>query len=220
MSPCVGIKRSEILGSREARQRVLNDTEIRAVWNATEGLGYPLSPFVRLLLLTGQRLRECAEMQWPEVDFDKAIWVVPSERMKGDTAHEVPLAPIAVEILKGLPRWSGPYVLSTTGGTRPISGFSKFKVRLDAAMPKPITGWRFHDLRRSMRTALSGLPIPNNVAELCIAHAQHGLHKVYDQHRYEDKKRRAFELWADRLRSIVNPPVDDGIIQMSTARRH
>jgi len=73
------------------------------------------------------------------------------------------------------------------------------KLRIDAAMPDA-TPWRFHDLRRTMRTGLSGLPVPNNVAELVIAHAQPGLHKVYDLHTYREEKRRALELWA-----FVNP---------------
>src|SRR5262249_21989719 len=149
-SPCMAVKPNEIIGAREARQRVLNDAEIRALWQATEGPGYPAAPFVRLLLLTGQRLREVAEMRWNEVDLERALWTIRPERMKGDAAHEVPLTHAAVEILNALPRWIGPCVFSTTGGERPISGFSKLKLKIDAVIAKPIEPWRFHDLRRTM----------------------------------------------------------------------
>jgi integrase len=205
ISPCTGVKTSEVVGKKEPRQRVLNDTEIRAVWTAAESLGYPAAPFIRMLLITGQRLREVAEMRWAEIDLDKALWTIPPERMKGDAAHEIPLPPTAVEILKGLPRWHGDFVFSTSGGARPIGGFSKMKLRIDKAMKGPIAPWRFHDARRTMRTGLGALPVPNNVAELCIAHAQPGLHRTYDLHSYRDEKRRAFELWAARLLSIVEP---------------
>ena len=60
-----------------------------------------------------------------------------------------------------------------------------------------------------MRTGLSALPIPDRVRELVIAHAQPGLHQVYDLHSYRQEKRHALNLWAARLRSIVNPPADN-----------
>ena len=60
-----------------------------------------------------------------------------------------------------------------------------------------------------MRTGLSALPVPDLVRELVIAHTKPGLHKVYDQHAYESEKRHALELWAARLRNIVEPPADN-----------
>jgi integrase len=201
-SPFAGVQVSALAGHTEPRQRVLSDSEIRTLWQAT-GLGYPAGPFIKMLLITGQRLREVANAQWQEFDLDAGLWTIPPERMKGDAAHEVPLPPVAVEILRSLPRFPGPFVFSTTGGERPIGGFSSMKLRIDAGMAEPMAPWRFHDLRRTMLTALGALPVPNNVAELCIAHAQPGLHKVYDRHGYRDEKRRAFELWADRLQEII-----------------
>jgi len=65
--------------------------------------------------------------------------------------------------------------------------------------------WVVHDLRRTMRTHLSALPIDDRVRELVIAHRQTGLHAIYDQHAYTDEKRHALELWTTRLHSIVAP---------------
>jgi hypothetical protein len=56
-----------------------------------------------------------------------------------------------------------------------------------------------------VRTGLWALPVPDLVRELVIAHTKPGLHKVYDQHIYLDEKRHALELWAGRLRDIVQP---------------
>jgi integrase len=127
--------------------------------------------------------------------------------MKSDAAHLVPLADDVVAILESLPRFKrGDYLFSTTFGARPVRGFNKPKVRLDRAMRAEIgemEPWTTHDIRRTMRTGLSALPVAPTVAELVIAHAQRGMHKVYDQHSYADEKRRALELWAERLREIV-----------------
>jgi len=50
--------------------------------------------------------------------------------------------------------------------------------------------------------------VPDLVRELVID-TKPGLHKVYDQHAYESEKRHALELWAARLRNIVEPPADN-----------
>ena len=73
-----------------------------------------------------------------------------------------------------------------------------------------------HDIRRTMRTHLSALPITDRVRELVIAHAQPGLHKVYDQHAYlEPEKRHALELWAARLPdSIVAPAQGANVVAL------
>ncbi len=163
--------------------------------------------------MTGQRLREVANAEWKEFDLDQAVWTIPATRMKGNAAHEVPLPGAVADMLRTLPRGTGPFVFSTTGGRRPVSGFSKAKERLDGLLAD-VGPWTFHDLRRTMRTNLGGLPVPTNVAEMCIAHAQPGLHKVYDRHSYRDEKRRAFELWAARLLSIVEPRKTTNVLQI------
>jgi integrase len=214
-SPCADVKPAALIGAPEARQRVLSDSEMLAVWRASEGLSYPVAPFMRLLLLTGQRLREVAEMQWSEIDFDKALWTIPAGRMKADSAHVVPLSQDVVAIIESLPRWTGSFVFSTTGGARPISGFSKIKLRIDAALAEAIPAWRFHDLRRTMRTGLSALRVPDTVSELCIAHTQKGLHKIYDQHTYLDEKRHAFDAWANHVLAICEPGGQGNVVPIA-----
>jgi hypothetical protein len=63
-----------------------------------------------------------------------------------------------------------------------------------------------HDLRRTVRTRLSSLRIPDAVAEMVIGHGRKGLQRVYDQHKFIDEMREALEAWNARLRAIVNPP--------------
>src|SRR5262249_15244392 len=96
---------------------------------------------------------------------------------------------------------------TTTGGAKPINGFSKAKERMDKL--SGVTGWVIHDLRRTVRTHFSALPVQDLVRELVIAHAKPGLHKVYDLHAYRDEKRHCLEEWEKRLLTIINPPPDD-----------
>jgi integrase len=213
-NPCERVNASELVGETTARQRVLTEHELRLIWQATEGTvldAYPLAPFIRLLLLTGARRSEVAQMAWPELDLDQALWVIPRGRIKTDIAHAIPLSILAVDLLRTLPTFNwGKFVLSTTAGRRPISGFMKLKARLDrriaALSPGGIADWRLHDLRRTVRTNLSSLGVSPFIAELVIGHRQGGVHAVYDLHRYEAEKRDALNQWAAKLRSIVEPP--------------
>jgi integrase len=214
VSPFAGIK-AAIIGERVQRDRVLEDVELRALWAASASLGYPLGPFVRFLLITGQRLRECANMVWAEVNLDTGLWLIPAARMKTGIAHEVPLSGLAVDLLRSLPRFpDSPFVFTATG-RGPLAGFSVAKARVDRAAGPDVAPWRFHDIRRSVRTGLGGLPVPTNVAEMVIGHQQPGIHRVYDRHSYRNEKRQALELWSRRLLSIVEPAESDNIIPLA-----
>jgi integrase len=216
-SPVEPLKPKDLIGKRVPRERTLSDDELRAIWCAAGKMGYPYGPVFRLLILTGQREREVAEMRWPEVDFTKQLWTIPAERMKGGRAHEVPLTPAAVHSLELLPRWNGgDYVFTTTGGQKPINGFSRSKARADRL--SSVSDWVIHDLRRTTRTHLSALPVEDLVRELVIAHARPGLHKVYDQHRYRDEKRHCLELWEKRLLSVVEARPSD-VSDLNEARK-
>jgi integrase len=213
-SPCDRIKPSALIGAKEPRQRVLSDSEIGAVWSATEKLGYPFGPLYQLLLLTGARKNEVAGAKWGEFDLKKKIWTVPPERFKSNASHLVPLSDQALAIIERLPRFTkGDRLFTTTYGEKPISGFSKAKERIDKLVKDELeaspSSWVVHDIRRTVRTRLASLRISDLVAEMVIGHGRKGLQRVYGQHRYVDETREALELWAARLRDIVTPPPDN-----------
>ena len=68
-----------------------------AFWRATGRMRYPVGPVYRMLLLTGLRLNEAAQLSWPEVQGDTII--IPASRMKGKEGkareHLVPLSSAA-----------------------------------------------------------------------------------------------------------------------------
>jgi integrase len=231
-SPCDRLRPKAIIGKKVFRNRVLDDRELRAFMRAAETLGYPYGPLFRLLALTGQRKSEVAEARWTEFDPPRKLWTIPAERMKADAAHVVPLSDDVIAIIESLPRFKkGDHLFSTDFGVKPVNGFSKAKARLDKFMLTQLREaadddrrqkiklepFVIHDVRRTMRTRLSALPVPDLVRELVIAHTKPGLHKVDDQHAYEAEKRDALELWAARLRSIVTS-APANVVTLATAR--
>jgi integrase len=210
ISPCDRVKPSALIGPKQPRQRTLSDTEVAALWHSSEGLGYPFGPLYQLLLLTGARKSEVAGARWSEFNLTKKIWTVPPERFKSNVSHLVPLSDAAVSIIEALPRFTqGDHLFTTTYGQKPIAGFSRGKVRIDKLMVEqlgsPPSPWVIHDIRRTVRTRLASLRIPDLVAEMVIGHGRRGLQRVYDPHTYEAEMREALELWAARLRDIVTP---------------
>lgn len=204
-SPCERMTPRDLIGEKENRDRVLSDAELRALWGASQKIGYPFGPFVQVLALTGQRRSEVAGMTWSEIDIASKLWVIPRERMKAKAAHVVPLTDDVIALLESLPRFrGGDCVFSYKFGASPLNVSGKLKHRLDREMG--VEGFVLHDIRRTVRTNLPRLRVPTEVAELVIGHTKKGLHKVYDQHAYLDEKREALDLWAKRLRDIVTPP--------------
>jgi integrase len=219
-SPCDRLRPADLIGKKKARNRVLNDAELRALWQATEALNYPCGPLVRLLLITGQRRNEVARARWSEFDLGAKLWSIPAARMKADRAHVVPLSVLAIETLEALPRFKrGDHVFSSNYGQSPVNGFARMKERLDRLVADRLgtaaPPWVLHDVRRTMRTGLSALPVSDLVRELIIAHAKPGLHAVYDQHAYENEKRHALDLWAARLRDIVEPAPAANVVSVA-----
>src|SRR5215831_17211135 len=150
VSPIAGIRPP---AKETTRDRVLTEAELTVIWNAAPALGFPFGDYFRFLTLTGQRRSEVANMKWSDVDLDQALWTLPKEATKAGRIHDVPLSPAAVELLLKLPRFKGPHIFTTTSGTRPISGFSKAKAALTAAIVETeLDRWGLHDLRRSMTT--------------------------------------------------------------------
>jgi integrase len=215
-NPCKALRPADLVGKKIARARVLTDAELRAVWQALEVYGHPYGPLGRLLLLTGQRLAQVAELRWSEIDFDQALVSFPAERMKMDEAFVLPLAPEAKALLTGLPRFKGDFVFSTTNGAKAVNGFSNFKLRLDRL--SGVTGFVLHDFRRTMRSHLSALPIEDRVREAMIAHSAPGLHKVYSVYDYACEKADGFALWERRLAGILSPPVPVEVADLTAER--
>ena len=130
-NPCDDI---EAPATETARDRILADGELLAVWRASEAIGNPYVGFIRLLILTGARRSEIAGMRWSEIDIERKLWTLPKERTKNKREHIVPLSDLAIDIIQHIPRIAGSdCVISFTGG--PITGFYPVKNRLDELMP-------------------------------------------------------------------------------------
>jgi integrase len=218
-NPCVGIRQPG--GDETSRDRVLSDDEIRTLWPIMEETGYPFGCLAQFLLVTAQRRDEGANLRWCEIadlDGENPVWTIPAAKNKGGRLHEVPLSPLAVRLLKSLPRIAvhfppdAPPVLSdfvfTTTGKTPISGFSDGKERLERLTDAPLERWTLHDLRRTAASGMARDDIPPHVVSRVLNHSPgkaEGITAVYNRHGYLREKRYALEGWAGKLEAIIRP---------------
>ena len=209
---------------------------------AFDQVGWPFGPFSKLLLLTGARRDEVASARWSEFDLAAKAWTIPKERAKNGVAHEVPLSEAALRILGALPRIEAGRrsagLVFTTNGVTPVSGFSKAKTAIDAAIlaarrergvqlgrdPATVQApeeWTFHDLRRTVASGMAGLGFPPHVVEAALNHRSgtiKGVAAVYNRYSYADEKRAALDAWSRRLRVIVSGADASNVIELSGAR--
>ena len=85
-----------------ARERVLSDAELAAIWHAAGDSQY--GEIIKLLILTGCRRAEIGGLRWSEIDFDEATVTLPPARTKNKRPHVIPLASPVLSLFKE--RWT------------------------------------------------------------------------------------------------------------------
>lgn len=232
VDPCAGMERPE--GSQR-RERVLNAKadvrradELRWLWSAAGEVSEPFGSLVKMLLLTGQRRSEVAEMERRELSDDLATWTIPAGRTKNKREHVVPLSPLAQEILKGVladPLNKSDFVFSTNGRS-PVQGFSKLKPKLDTAMlaaahkedsKAKIAPFTLHDLRRTAVTGMIEIGVEPHIVEACVNHVsghRAGVAGTYNVATYAEQKRAALQRWATHIEAVASGNAPTKVVPM------
>lgn len=195
------VETSPVMGIRpptreQARDRVLDDDEIRAVLSACADELYPYRQFVPVLLATAQRRGEVSKMRWSEIDLDAKVWVIPAELSKNGKPHVVPLNDYALRLLREAPRLPDCDWVFTTTRRGPINGFSKALRHIQTK--SETSEWRFHDLRRTAASGMARAGVTPHVIERVLNHISgtiSGVAAVYNRYGYDAERRHALNQW-------------------------
>ena len=204
-NPCAGVHLPE--AGRE-RDRVLSDDELVRLWKATEQIGGSFGAIYKLLVLTGCRLNEIAQMKWVELSDGFATLKLPAERVKNKTPHDVPLSRMARDVIAAVPRIAkSDFVFASPRTGRPASAFSKAKAAIDALIGPGVPPWVTHDIRRSVASGLQRLGVALPVTEKILGHeggSFAGVVGIYQRHEYAAEQRAALERWAAHVEGLVS----------------
>jgi integrase len=200
-NPVAGTAQPETNGARE---RVLSDAELAAIWNAAGDSG-DFGKVVRLLMLTGTRRNEVGAMCWSELNGGGA-WTIPAARAKNKRQHTLPLSALAQSIIESVPERVGRDLLFGERSKLGFCGWDNAKDRLDARLGKTVAHWTLHDLRRTAATRMADLGVQPHIIEAALNHQsghKRGVAGIYNRSSYEREVRAALALWADHICTIT-----------------
>lgn len=175
---------------------------------------------LEFLILTASRTNEVIGdkrigklgMVWGEVDFDKQVWIVPSERMKGGKEHKVPLTDAALAVLKKRPQGApGSLVFPANNGAIPSNNFlSALLKRMDAQVT-------VHGFRSTFKDwARENTEYADEVSELALSHVNDDATRAaYARSQLIDKRRLLMNDWAKYL---IKPVLSAEVINIRDAR--
>ncbi len=179
---------------------------------------------LRFLTLTAARSGEVRGATWDEIDLGdvatpatsatrRAIWTIPTSRMKNGREHRVPLTAEAVTLLESLPRMEGsPYVFfAPRGGMLSDMSISAVMRRmqdtevkagragyLDPRTKRPAVP---HGLRSTFRQWAAEQGFPRDMAEIALAHfIGSEVERAYQRSDMLERRRDMMTDWAFVLR--------------------
>jgi len=168
---------------------------------------YTVQCALKLTPLVFVRPGELRQAEWTEIDFDKAQWKIPAEKMKANREHIVPLSKQAIQILKEIQPYTGQWTYvfpSTNGKHRPMSNATITSAlrRMDYSKEEMTA----HGFRAMASTLLheSGL-FDSAVIEMQLAHVERNKVKAsYNHAKYLEKRTVMMQWWADYLDKLKN----------------
>ncbi|HPT49728.1 MAG TPA: tyrosine-type recombinase/integrase [Accumulibacter sp.] len=207
-NPAAAIE-AKFIAQAKSRDVALTPEEVgrllRAIYQSSMKRAHKLA--LHLLILCMVRKSELIEAKWEEIDFDRAEWSIPGERMKKDKPHLVPLSRQAVamfEELKGLASGSD-WVFPSRGELKQPIAKSTLNVAV-RALEIEVRDFVIHDFRRTASTHLHEAGFNSDWIEKALAHETKGIRGVYNRAQYADQRREMLQWWAD----FVDSQIHDG----------
>lgn len=157
---------------------------------------------LEFLILTAVRSGSVRQARWSEIDFRNRLWTIPAEHTKTRQIHRVPLQPVAITLLKDLPRYANTDVIFPNPRGKSLS---------DMALSKLMQGMRDrgeishqavpHGFRATFRTwAAEQTNFPDEIRKVASGHAVgDAVKEAYQRTDLLEKRRELMCLWAKFL---------------------
>jgi integrase len=158
-------------------------------------------------------------------EIDGKWWTIPTERAKNGHEHRVYLTPTALKLIGETVGYIFPSPREVTPIGSSLSesksmGRNALAQLVSSKMEKVVEGnkkekevaklpyygmtpWTPHDLRRTARTVMARIGIPDEHADEVLNHSKVGIKKVYNTYKYDKEKQAALTAWEAELLRIL-----------------
>ena len=202
-NPAQGFNRNP----EEPRRRYLSIDEIARLGKAFDTLqNKRAADALRLLCLTGARLREVLRAEWDQFDFVNNVWTKQAHSTKQRRFHSTPISEVAAQIFQAQERGESRYVFPSRNGKPMHNIFQSWKAAIKKAK---ITNLRIHDLRHTFASlgTSAGHPLAAIGEVLGHTHVQTTARYAHMAH---DPQRKLVEqvsaVWSPALQGESMPP--------------
>ncbi|MGU5633509.1 tyrosine-type recombinase/integrase [Aeromonas caviae] len=202
----VSLVRTKVKLTSKKGSRFLNDDEIKLflTWLPSSKFTEVQKNIFRMTLWTGCRTGEICEATWRNIDLNEGVFHI--RESKTGVAREIQLPRQCIHFLRINKIGNEVYLFPSQRTGKPIKQKQLTEsawVMREADLMLDIPRWTPHDLRRTVRTGLSRLQCPSEVAEAILGHTKKGLIGTYDLHRYTEQSREWLQRWADYLDTLM-----------------
>lgn len=187
----------------ETRSRILNDAELKAVWQRADEIGYQYGRIIQLLILTGQRRGEIAGLRYSWIDDGKITF--PFGFAKNKREHVIPIGAMCLDLIENLPESVDLLFPSRLSDEATFNGWSRAKRNFD--VPIDVPDYTLHDLRRTFSSNLARIGTPIHVTEKLLNHVSgtvSGVAAVYNRYSYFDEMSAALKVHDEFLTDLLS----------------
>jgi integrase len=146
-------------------------------------------------------------MEWGDIDFKKAIWKIPAEKMKAREPHIVPLSRQALEIINEIQKYNGTFKYVFVSPVSTIRALSENTLNMGLMRLGFKDRMVSHGFRHTASTILhehiSEHGYHTEIIERQLAHAErNGVKAAYNHAEYLSERKKLMQWWADFLDKI------------------
>jgi integrase len=157
---------------------------------------------VEFLVLTAVRSGSVRQAEWPEIDFERKLWIIPAEHTKAKQEHRVPLTPQAIKLLKSLPKFVGSNIVfpSPTGKALSDMALSQLMRRMQKSGELTVDAVP-HGFRSTFRDwAAEQTAYPDEIRKAASGHAVgDAVKEAYQRTDLLEKRRHLMLEWTNFL---------------------